>query len=116
MSELIQTTETQKTIVKIGDLFDTGWKIIGAIVGVVAFIVNVALAWYQIKDNAAEISTLEKKMETGFINEADKRTTRISTTDVKFDKVDGTTKELAKQIDELQREVFYMKGLLSNKK
>ena len=82
----------------------------------VAFIVNVALAWYQIKDNATDISNLEKKMEAGFVNEADKRGTRISTTDVKFDKLDNSNKELAKQVDELQKEVYTLKGIIQTQK
>lgn len=108
--------EEEKHIQKISTFFDTGWKIVSALVMVVAFIVQVALAWYKIGDNATDITNLTRKMEDGFTNEAEKRTTRISATDAKFEKVDKKQDELFKQIDDLQREVFYLKGLLATKK
>lgn len=106
----------EKEIHKLSGFFDTGWKIISALVMVIAFIVQVALAWYKIGDNATDIYNLEKKMDAGFINEADKRTTRISATDAKFDKVDAKQDKLFQQIDDLQKEVYYLKGLLATKK
>lgn len=107
---------TQKQIHKISDFFDTGWKIISALVMVVAFIVQVALAWYRIGDNATDITNLNKRMEEGFKNETEKRTTRISLTDTKFEKEERERKELENQVDELTKEVYILKGLLSNKK
>lgn len=105
----------ERQILKIGDFFDAGWKIITALIAIVAFIVQVALAWYKIGDNATDISNLNKKMEVGFINEADKRSTRISTTDAKFDRAEKKQDEILRQIDELQKEVFYLKGLINKK-
>lgn len=106
----------EKPIHKIGDFFDTGWKILTALAAVIAFIVQIALAWYKIGDNATDISNLNKKMETGFTNEAEKRATRISATDAKFDKSEEKQTRLETKIDELQKEIFYLKGLISTKK
>lgn len=107
---------TEKTIHRISDFFDAGWKILGAIGALVLFIVQIALGWYKIGDNATDISNLEKKMEVGFVNEAEKRTTRISATDAKFDKVDKKYDDLVKQVDELQKEIYYLKGVTETKK
>jgi uncharacterized protein HemX len=96
--------------------FDIGWKIATV---VVIGIVQGTLAWIKIQDTAEKIERQNqeiKEMKTDFQNqlksEQDKRATRVSQNDIKFDKLEHEHDELARDVNVIGQDVYYIKGKL----
>jgi len=52
----------EKQAAKIGSIFDTGWKIISAVIVIVSGIASVVFAWIQIETNTQDIAELNKEL------------------------------------------------------
>ena len=83
---------------KIGNIFDTGWKIISALILVVSGIASVVFAWIQIETNTQDIQEAKKEFSREITIQEDRNEKR-------FQRSTEWNKERKEQMEELEKRI-----------
>ena len=102
--------ESEKQITKIADLFDSTGKIITLVVLVVAFVANVAIAWYKMGDTANDVTSIKHEIT----HMAEDEESKIKNGELEIDALREVVSQQAKELSYTHSEVDLLKDIVFN--